>query len=162
MAGKRVPLSCGGAGVRVDGYGYAGYRTSPAFDSLLAKVIVTAPSGRLEDVTARARRALAEFRIAGAATNLTFLQSLLCHPDLRGGRVHTRFVDEQIAALLAGADAPQQRLYFEPALPQAAPHAAPRTAGIRLTTNDPLAVVALGKNMGATDRKSTRLNSSHT
>ena len=34
-----------GPGVRVDGFGYAGYRTSPSFDSLLAKLIVRTPSG---------------------------------------------------------------------------------------------------------------------
>ena len=130
-----------GGGVRVDGYGYAGYRTNPAFDSLLAKVIVTAPSGRLDDVAARAARALAEFRIAGAATNTAFLQALLRHPGLPAGEMHTRFVDEEIAALLASTGEPQPRLYFEPA----ASTAPPRTAGIRLTTNDPLAVVALGK-----------------
>jgi acetyl/propionyl-CoA carboxylase alpha subunit/acetyl-CoA carboxylase carboxyltransferase component len=134
-----------GAGVRVDGYGYAGYRTNPAFDSLLAKVIVTAPSGRLDDVAARAGRALAEFRIAGAATNISFLQALLRHPGLVAGRVHTRFVEEEIGALLASAGEQRQRLYFEPA---AAP-GTPRTAGIRLTTTDPLAVVALGKGTDA-------------
>ncbi|MEI7711311.1 MAG: carboxyl transferase domain-containing protein [Rhodospirillales bacterium] len=130
-----------GAGVRVDGYGYAGYRTSPAFDSLLAKVIVTAPSGRLEDAASRAGRALAEFRIAGASTNLPFLQALLQHPVLLAGQAHTRFVEEHIQALLEAAGTPQQRLYFEPA----AGPGAPRTAGIRLQTNDPLAIVALGK-----------------
>jgi len=134
-----------GAGVRVDGYGYAGYRTSPAFDSLLAKVIVTAPSGRLDDVAGRAGRALAEFRIAGAATNMPFLAALLRHPGLLSGQVHTRFVEEEIDGLLAASGAPQPRLYFEPA---AAP-GAPRTAGIRLKTNDPLAVVALGKGADA-------------
>ena len=135
-----------GAGVRVDGYGYAGYRTSPAFDSLLAKVIVTAPSGRLDDVAGRAGRALGEFRIAGAATNMPFLQALLRHPGLLSGHVHTRFVEEEIGTLLATASGPQPRLYFEPA---AAP-GAPRTAGIRLKTNDPLAIVALGKGPDAT------------
>jgi len=134
-----------GAGVRVDGYGYAGYRTSPAFDSLLAKVIVTAPSGRLDDAANRASRALAEFRIAGAATNIPFLQSLLRHADVRAGNVHTRFVEEHIGALLEGAGTAHPRLYFEPP----AAHTAPRTAGIRLTTNDPLAIVALGKDPAA-------------
>jgi acetyl/propionyl-CoA carboxylase alpha subunit/acetyl-CoA carboxylase carboxyltransferase component len=134
-----------GAGIRVDGYGYAGYRTNPAFDSLLAKVIVTAPSGRLDDVAARAGRALAEFRVAGAATNAPFLQALLRHPTLLAGRAHTRFVEEEIAALLESAGQPRPRLYFEAA---AAP-AAPRTAGIRLKTTDPLAVVALGKGADA-------------
>ena len=130
-----------GPGVRVDGYGYAGYRTNPAFDSLLAKVIVTAPSGRLDDVAARTARALAEFRIAGAATNMPFLQVLLRHPDLLAGRVHTRFVEENVGTLLATAAGPHRRLWFEPA----AASGAARTAGIRLKTTDPLAVVALGK-----------------
>ena len=134
-----------GAGVRVDGYGYAGYRTNPAFDSLLAKVIVTAPSGRLDDVVTRAARALAEFRIAGAATNTPFLQALLRHPSLLAGQVHTRFVEEEIGTLLASTGGPQQRLYFEPA----AVAGTPRTAGIRLKTKDPLAVVALGKGADA-------------
>ena len=136
-----------GAGVRVDGYGYAGYRTNPSFDSLLAKVIVTAPSGRLDDVAARTGRALAEFRIAGAATNMPFLQALLRHPGLLNGQAHTRFVEEEIAGLLANIGGP--RLYFEPAAaPGTAPGSspgAPRTAGIRLKTTDPLAIVALGK-----------------
>ena len=135
-----------GAGVRVDGYGYAGYRTNPSFDSLLAKVIVTAPSGRLDDVAARTGRALAEFRIAGASTNTPFLQALLRHPGLLSGQVHTRFVEEEIAGLLASTGEPPKRLYFEPA---AAP-GAPRTAGIRLKTTDPLAIVALGKGPDAT------------
>ncbi len=30
-----------GSGIRVDGYGYAGYAVSPAYDSLLAKLIVS-------------------------------------------------------------------------------------------------------------------------
>jgi len=134
-----------GAGIRVDGYGYTGYRTNPAYDSLLAKVIVTAPSGRLDDLAARAGRALAEFRIAGAATNMPFLRAILRHPDFLSGQVHTRFVEGAIATLLVQADAPQRNLYFEPA----AATAAPRTAGIRLKTNDPLAIVALGKGRDA-------------
>ena len=134
-----------GAGVRVDGYGYAGYRTNPAFDSLLAKVIVFAPSGRLSDVAARAERALAEFRIAGASTNIPFLQALLRHPAVVAGQAHTRLVEQDITALLSSAAEPRQRLYFED--PQAS--RAPRTAGIRLKTSDPMAIVALGKGSGA-------------
>ena len=131
-----------GAGVRVDGYGYTGYRTSPAYDSLLAKVIVTAPSGHLEDVAVRGNRALSEFRIVGVATNTSFLQALLKHSGFLKGQFHTRFVDDEIAALVATAEGPQQHLYFT------APEAAesPRTAGVSLNSRDPLAVVALGKN----------------
>src|SRR5690606_11378433 len=51
-----------GPGVRVDGFGYAGYATSLRFDPLLAKVIVHAESGLAEAARA-AERALGEFRI---------------------------------------------------------------------------------------------------
>ncbi|HZQ00684.1 MAG TPA: biotin carboxylase N-terminal domain-containing protein, partial [Reyranella sp.] len=63
-----------GPGVRVDTYGYAGYRTNPNFDSLLAKVIVKAPS--YQQALARAERALAGFRLEGAPSNLGFLRAL--------------------------------------------------------------------------------------
>ncbi len=127
-----------GPGVRVDGYGYAGYRTNPRFDSLLAKVIVHSGSDRFADVAGKASRALSEFRLAGVATNVGFLQALLCHPDVLVGRTHTRFVEEHVGELLA-ADASAQRRYFEP------PTAAPRMPGAKLETNDPLGVVLYGK-----------------
>jgi pyruvate carboxylase len=58
-----------GPGVRVDHAAYAGYTTSPRYDSLLAKVIVHAPSAAFADAIARADRALAELRVDGVATN---------------------------------------------------------------------------------------------
>jgi pyruvate carboxylase len=82
-----------GPGVRVDGFGYAGYRTSSRFDSLLAKVIVHAGAGGLPTALAKANRALSEFRIAGASTNIAFLQALLARPDVAAGDVHTRFIE---------------------------------------------------------------------
>ena len=84
--------------------GYAGYATNPNFDSLLAKVVVTSDSPRFEDVVAKARRALEEFRIEGVATNRDFLLALLAHPDVKAGRFTTRFVEEHVAKL---AEAPQ-------------------------------------------------------
>ena len=78
-----------GPGIRVDTFGYAGYTTSPRFDSLLAKVIVHSPSPRFADVLTRAGRALREFGIDGVATNLAFLEALLAHPDVSAGRVST-------------------------------------------------------------------------
>ena len=41
-----------GPGVRTDGFGYAGYRTSTAFDSLLAKVIAFSPSADFSQASA--------------------------------------------------------------------------------------------------------------
>src|SRR5581483_2002713 len=45
-----------GPGVRVDGFGYAGYRTSARYDSLLAKVVVHAAAGGLAAAAAKAPR----------------------------------------------------------------------------------------------------------
>src|SRR5215475_7399222 len=92
-----------GPGVRVDSYGYAGYRTNPNFDSLLAKVIVHSPSADFADARAKAERALAAFRLEGAPSNLAFLRALLAHDDVRADRVHTRFIDEQAAQLIDAA-----------------------------------------------------------
>lgn len=122
-----------GPGVRVDGYGYAGYRTSPRYDSLLAKVIVQA--GDLPAAASKAYRALSEFRIAGAATNIGILQSLLAHPAVRDGEIHTRFVEEHLGDLLGG-EHPQ--LYFQET-------GGPRRAGAAVDSSDPLAVLAHGK-----------------
>ncbi|MYF30830.1 MAG: biotin/lipoyl-binding protein, partial [Gammaproteobacteria bacterium] len=106
-----------GPGVRTDGFGYAGYETSLAFDSLLAKVVGHSPSaaaegGAFEDAVGRTSRALSEFRIEGVETNIAFLQAILGHPDFRAGNVHTRFVDERMVDL-AGAD--DRRRFVTPA-----------------------------------------------
>ncbi len=127
-----------GPGVRVDGYGYAGYRTNPRFDSLLAKVIVHARAGDFALLAGKAVRALAEFRLAGAASNISFLQALLRHPALLAGRLHTNFVAEHIGELTSAQAAPAK--FFEPAGAAAA-----RRPGMRLDSRDPLAIVDLGK-----------------
>jgi acetyl/propionyl-CoA carboxylase alpha subunit/acetyl-CoA carboxylase carboxyltransferase component len=101
-----------GPGVRVDSFGYPGYRVGTAFDSLLAKVIVHATTVRFADALARARRALREFHIDGVATNLGFLEALLAHPDFASQRLSTRFIDTHIGELVKGGT-PAQRLYVE-------------------------------------------------
>ncbi|MBP7649533.1 MAG: carbamoyl-phosphate synthase large subunit [Phenylobacterium sp.] len=128
-----------GPGVRVDGFGYAGYRTSARYDSLLAKLIVHAGAGGLPVAVAKARRALSEFKIAGAPTNIGFLQSLLAHPAVAAGEVHTRFIEETMGELAATPDAP--KLYFE----AAASGGVAKRAGVQIDAVDPLAVLALGK-----------------
>ena len=135
-----------GPGIRVDGFGYVGYRTGVRFDSLLAKLIVHAGAGDLNDAMAKAYRALCEFRISGVATNIAFLQNLLRHPDVPAGRTHTRFVEEHISVLLAPANGDHSRLFFEPAAAAGSPQ---RLAGVKLDSTDPLAVLALGKQANA-------------
>lgn len=90
-----------GPGVRVDTFGYRGYRTSPHFDSLLAKVIVHSRSGDYRQAVRKAYRALCQFRIEGVRTNTGFLQTLLAREDVAENRVYTRYVDDQMASLVA-------------------------------------------------------------
>ena len=92
-----------GPGVRVDTFGYSGYRTSTAFDSLLAKVIVHSPGGNWTDIVHKATRTLREFRIGGVATNIPFLAAILSHPDFIENRLSTGFVDKHVAGLVGEA-----------------------------------------------------------
>jgi acetyl/propionyl-CoA carboxylase alpha subunit/acetyl-CoA carboxylase carboxyltransferase component len=142
-----------GPGIRVDGFGYAGYRTGARFDSLIAKVITQvgdtgATAAQLAALARKASRALAEFRITGVATNIGFLQALLRHPAFLAGEVHTRFVDEHIATLLADAAAPPSARHFAappPAAATAVAPQAPRLAGAKVDALDPLAVLDHGR-----------------
>ena len=86
--------SAGGAGVRLDGGTiYAGAEISPHFDSMLVKL--TCRGRNYEAAVSRARRALAEFRIRGVSTNISFLQAVLADPAFNAGDVATSFIDER-------------------------------------------------------------------
>jgi acetyl/propionyl-CoA carboxylase alpha subunit/acetyl-CoA carboxylase carboxyltransferase component len=98
-----------GPGVRVDGYGYAGYLTSPNYDSLLAKVIGKGET--LEAACARTARALGEFRIEGAETNAALLRAILAHPAVQAGEVDTKWLETHGASLLAEAAALPSRSF---------------------------------------------------
>ena len=124
-----------GPGVRTDGFGYVGYATSTAYDSLLAKVIAHSSTPRFEDAVTRALRALSEFRIEGVATNIPFLANVLRHDDFVSGRVHTRWVDEQMESLATIDDAPRAR-YLQTAVTTVDSG----FAGARVDSRDPLAL----------------------
>nr|WP_284257596.1 pyruvate carboxylase [Acidocella aquatica] len=81
-----------GFGIRADGgTAYAGAIVTRFYDALLEKVTAWAPTP--EEAVARMDRALREYRIRGVATNLTFLEALLNHPDFIANRYTTRFID---------------------------------------------------------------------
>jgi len=101
-----------GPGVRVDTFGYAGYKTSAAYDSLLAKVIVHSAAASWPDVVQKAARALREFRIEGVATNIPFIQVVLAHPDFVANRVSTNFIDTHVAALVGAPREIARPLFF--------------------------------------------------
>ncbi|MGE0830430.1 MAG: biotin carboxylase N-terminal domain-containing protein, partial [Hyphomonadaceae bacterium] len=103
-----APLPSGGAislyepptgpGVRVDGAGHAGLHPNPRFDTLMAKVICTAP--HFAAAAAKCARALKEFRVEGADTNIPVLRALLASEDFLSGAMTTRFYDENFSSLL--------------------------------------------------------------
>jgi acetyl-CoA carboxylase carboxyltransferase component/biotin carboxyl carrier protein len=129
-----------GRGIRVDTFGYSGYRPNPNFDSLLAKVICHSPHDGFAGAMRRVARALRDFRIEGIQTNIGFLQALLRHDDVRRWLVHTRFVDENIESLLDKAQA--ETRFFESG---DSSESAAVQAGAKVDPSDPLAVLAYGK-----------------
>ncbi|AYA26018.1 pyruvate carboxylase [Rhodococcus rhodochrous J3] len=101
ITGYRTP---GGAGIRLDGGTSVGAEISAHFDSMLVKL--TCRGRNFETAVARARRAVAEFRIRGVATNIPFLQAVLDDEDFRGGNVNTSFIEERphLLTLRSSAD----------------------------------------------------------
>ena len=86
--------SPGGAGIRLDGGTVTtGAEVSPHFDSMLVKLIAR---GRdFPAAVQRTRRALAEFRIRGVATNINFLQAVIEDSTFASGDLSTHFIDER-------------------------------------------------------------------
>jgi pyruvate carboxylase len=92
--------SPGGAGIRLDGgTAFAGTEINAHFDSMLVKL--TCRGRDLAMAVGRARRAVAEFRIRGVATNIPFLQAVLDDPDFRAGRITTSFIEQRPYLLTA-------------------------------------------------------------
>ena len=81
-----------GFGIRLDGgTAYSGAVISRFYDPLLEKVTAWAPTP--DEAIRRMDRALREFRIRGVATNLTFLENIIGHPEFRENTYTTRFID---------------------------------------------------------------------
>ncbi len=85
----------GGAGVRIDSGVYGGWRVPPDYDSLLAKLIVHAPTRPLAIL--RMRRALDEFIVGGIRTNIELHKRLMADEEVVAGTMTTRTVERVIA-----------------------------------------------------------------
>ncbi|MCT2584779.1 pyruvate carboxylase [Actinophytocola gossypii] len=92
--------SPGGAGIRLDGgTSSSGTEISAHFDSMLVKLSCR---GRdFQAAVSRSRRAVAEFRIRGVATNIPFLQAVLDDADFIAGNVTTSFIEDRPHLLTA-------------------------------------------------------------
>ncbi|CCQ94471.1 acetyl-CoA carboxylase subunit (biotin carboxylase subunit) [[Clostridium] ultunense Esp] len=88
-------LPAGGFGVRVDSAVYSGYRIPPYYDSMIAKLIVWAPTR--EEAIERMKRALQEMIISGKGihTTIPFHLRLLEHEKFRAGQFDTRFLEKE-------------------------------------------------------------------
>jgi acetyl-CoA carboxylase biotin carboxylase subunit len=89
-----------GPGVRVDSHLFRGYQVPPHYDSLLAKLIVWAPTRA--EAMARGRRALNEYVIEGVPTTIPFHLRLLENDIFQSGNTYTNFLAEHSSALAQG------------------------------------------------------------
>ncbi len=87
---KQINLP-GGHGVRVDSHVYAGYVIPPNYDSMIAKLIVSAPTR--EEVIVRMKRALQEFFIDGIKTTIPFHLKMMDDPVFQSGIFNTGYLD---------------------------------------------------------------------
>jgi len=86
----------GGYGVRVDSAAYEGYTIPAHYDSLVAKLIVTADTRDL--AIRRMQRSLAEYVVQGVRTNIPFHRAALQEESFIRGEYDTRFVERMHAS----------------------------------------------------------------
>jgi propionyl-CoA carboxylase alpha chain/3-methylcrotonyl-CoA carboxylase alpha subunit/acetyl-CoA/propionyl-CoA carboxylase biotin carboxyl carrier protein len=108
----RVPA---GEGVRFDGGIVEGQAVTPAFDSMLAKLIAHGPTR--DEAAARMEQALTGLALLGVPNNIDYLTRIMANPEFLAGRLHTGFLTqeaerlaspepgqaEELAAILAAA-----------------------------------------------------------
>jgi acetyl-CoA carboxylase, biotin carboxylase subunit len=85
----------GGLGVRVDSALYAGYTVPPFYDSMIAKLIVHAPT-RAEAIS-RLRRALGEFAVSGIQTTIPLHQRIVEQPSFQTGDYTIHWLEQFVA-----------------------------------------------------------------
>lgn len=89
-------IPAGGLGVRVDSHMYSGYTIPSYYDSLIAKLIVTAPTR--EKLLKRSERCLQEFTISGVKTTIPFHQKILANEDFKNGNIDTGLIERMMKA----------------------------------------------------------------
>ncbi|MDR2122054.1 MAG: acetyl-CoA carboxylase biotin carboxylase subunit [Flavobacteriaceae bacterium] len=89
ISGLNIP---GGSGVRIDTHVYSGYRIPPFYDSMIAKLIVTAPTR--QEAIVKMKRALDEFYIEGVKTTIPLHRQLMDDPNFVKGEYTTKFMED--------------------------------------------------------------------
>ena len=89
-------IPSGGLGIRVDSHMYTGYTIPSYYDSLIAKLIVTAPNR--QELLKRSQRALNEFKIGGVKTTIAFHQKILKNEHFISGNIDTGLIERMLTA----------------------------------------------------------------
>ena len=87
-------LPPGGPGVRVDSHVYTGYEIPPFYDSLIGKLIVWGKDRNT--AIKRMNRALNECAVTGIPTTINFHLNLLDKKKFKEGKIHTKYVEEEL------------------------------------------------------------------
>ncbi len=82
----------GGRGIRIDSHAYQGYIIPSNYDSLIAKLIATAPTR--SEAIAKMYRALDEFIIEGIKTTIPFHKKMMLNKDFISGNINTKYLDK--------------------------------------------------------------------
>ncbi len=144
-----------GPGVRVDSGVVEGDTVSGAFDSMIAKLVVTGAT-RTQAVE-RARRALAELQVEGIPTVVPFHRAVLEEPDFVPAdpaepfRVHTRWIETELADRLATLGRPASALADADAEPAPTERVVVEVGGKRIEV-----VLPAGTGLGGGRRPGTR------
>jgi len=88
-----------GPGIRLDEGVYAGWTVPSDYDPLLAKLI--AYGADRAETMGRLKRAMDELQVTGIRTNAVLFLKILAENDFGNGAMHTRWLDERLASLLA-------------------------------------------------------------
>jgi len=97
-----------GPGVRVDSGVYPGWEVPLDYDPMLAKLAVYANTR--SEAIARMRRAIAEYRVSGIRTNLSFFGRLLRDPEFAAGALDTAFLERYFERMPAVPEVPAHLL----------------------------------------------------
>ncbi len=97
-----------GPGIRFDGGIREGGAVTPAFDSMLAKLIASGESR--EQAASRLAEALSQTVLLGVPSNIDYLSRIVAHPAFIDARLHTGFLTEHAADLAAPVDPAQAAL----------------------------------------------------
>jgi 3-methylcrotonyl-CoA carboxylase alpha subunit len=95
---RRFHLPPGDGDLRIETGVRQGDVITPFYDPMIAKLVAWGPDRRA--ALARLSRALGECRVAGLATNLSFLRRLAAHPAMLAAELDTGFASRHAAALI--------------------------------------------------------------